>query len=195
MNPQAQTLEQRINDFVSVYGADLSQLAALLNEAGISHYSSGCGSKHITFDLFPAATYVEEIINMLNTEREFKNTLCGGFKDAKGEYNPAQDFILYLRRWQLFAEQAMNKEGESKRGIIAANAKLLLESLYIRLSEGKSGKLLKTASFCKLMEALGTHLMEKEKASRAHLIAAHKQRTQENLRRLITFTGITEEAA
>lgn len=175
-------LQKRIDDFLSLYRHDLVQLSQALKLAGISHYSSGCGTKQVTFDLFPAHGYVDEMLRMISLTREYKDKLLGGFKDstAKNDYNPAHDFMLYLRRWQFFAEQAMYNEGASARGMSAAHAKLLSESLYARLSERKSGQALKTTAFCLLMKSIGDCLYEKERVDKAMRIASHKQALHHN---------------
>lgn len=184
MTPQPDAaLEKRIEGFLSTYRHDLRQLSQALEQAGISHYSSGCGTKSVTFDLFPAHAYVDEMLNMLSLVRDHKETLCGGFKDAtiKGNYNPAHDFMLYLRRWQLFADQAMQREGSSKRGAIAGHTRLLMESLFARLSEGKAGAALKTTEFCKLMDAISSFLSQVAKIEKAKLAAIHKKTVQYGL--------------
>lgn len=167
-------LEQNIAAFRSYYEFSFKSLITALNEAAISHYSSGCGTKRVTFDIFPAAIYVQEMLSMLTLKRAFKTRIYNGFRDALGrtEYNPAQDFILYMKRWSLFAEQAMRTEGASARGIAAARAKLIMADLIERLGEGKTGTAARTTRFAKLLfdigKALDTRIkqdVERQKAS------------------------------
>lgn len=178
-----EALQPQIDRFLASFLADLRQLSQALEQAGISHYSSGCGSKSVTFDLFPAHAYVDEMIRMLDLQRNHKDTLYSGFKDASPQqgYNPGHDFMLYLKRWQHFAEQAMQREGSSQRGIIASRAKLLAESLVARLSEGKAGAALKTTRFCRMMEAISAELAQKAKTEKAKLAALHRENVNNHL--------------
>jgi len=158
------SVESALEQFRSRYALSLRQLATLLDEAGISHYSSGCGTKQVTFDLFPASGYVKEFLNLLTLDRSLRSEHSNGFKDANGDYNPAHDFIMYLRRWALFAEQAMRNEGDSKRGIAAARAKLLLDELSSGLGENKNGTLLKSTNIAALMRIIAAKLEMRQRA-------------------------------
>lgn len=170
MNEEEKKLEQAAGEFRFHYGFSFKSLITALNEAHISHYSSGCGTKRVTFEIFPAAGYVEEILRMLTLARAFKAKNHNGFRDAsaKSDYNPANDFILYLKRWSLFAEQAMRSEGASERGIAAARAKLIMDDLVDSLGERrinpKTGAVSKNIStrFAKLMADIGRTLEARE---------------------------------
>jgi hypothetical protein len=127
-------LEKHIRQFCDQFGPDLRLLCRLLDDAKISHYASPNGARAITFDIFPAAAYVEEMLAMLSLERAYRVKSHGGYRDAKDEYNPANDFMKYLARWIGFAELTMQAEGVSDLGIAAAHAKLLMEELQMRLN-------------------------------------------------------------
>lgn len=153
-------VEGQLRQFCAQYGDEFKQLAGLLTSAGISHYSSGCGNKRVTFDLFPASPYVEEFLKLLDLDRPLRKKMSGGFRDAcpKGEYNPGQEFIMYMKRWSLFAEQVMQTEGDATRGIAAAQTKLLLDDLISKLSEQKTGSALKTTKLGNLMRIIAAEL-------------------------------------
>lgn len=191
-------IQPLIDHFLRLHADDMQKLAAWLDESHISHYSSGCGTKRVTFDLFPASEHVREMLHMINVGREFKSTLSGGFKDAqpKGEYNPGMDFILYLRRWQLFTEQAMRNEGTSERGIAAAQARQVLESLYEKLSEGKTGRALRATAFCRLLDAISQYLSEKTAREAALRSASHRENVQANFASVLAVAkGLERQTA
>ena len=157
------TLIIELQRFNANYGNTFAQLQKFLDAAGISHYSSGCDNKHVAFNLFPASQYIECFCGLLDLDREPVTKNIGGFKDAsvKGSYNPACEFIMYLRRWSLFCEQVMRNEGETARGIAGARAKLLLDELFTQLSEEKTGPMLKSTLLGRIMRAISAHLEEK----------------------------------
>lgn len=154
------SVEGMLQKFRAEYELSLRQLATLLDEANISHYSSGCGTKRVTFDLFPASAYVEEFLTLLTMDRAPRKEFSGGFMDANpvNNYNPGHDFILYLRRWQHFVEQVMRNEGDTDRGISAAKAKLLLDELTECLGENKNGSMLKNTHLAALMRIIALKL-------------------------------------
>jgi hypothetical protein len=156
-------VELELQHFRNQFALTFRQLTALLDEAGISHYSSGCGDKRVTFDLFPASLYVRSFTLLLDVNRAFIARLSNGFKDAKGDYNPAHEFILYLRRWSMFAEQVMKTEGDDPRGVAAGRTKLLLDDLFLQLGENKNGVALKTTSLANLMRSIATELENRER--------------------------------
>ncbi len=182
MNNKERALEQQINEFRGYYEFSLKSLITALNDAGISHYSSGCGDKSVTFHIFPAAAYVEEIIHMLSLKRDYKTKSHNGFRDARGrtEYSPAVDFIQYMKRWSLFAEQAMRSEGASNRGVAAARAKLIMNDLIERLSEDKTGPALRTTGFAKLLYLIGQTLHDRAKEEKEHSHHARSHQGNEN---------------
>ena len=174
---QKKNIEEEIYNFLQRYERSMRELSSRMAEAQISHYSSGCGGKRITYDIFPASVYVDEMLSMLTLDRSLKTKIINGFKDAtaKGDYNPAIDFITYLRRWGGFAEQAMANEGASHRGIIAARVKLLTEELINALGEGKTGQAIRTTSFAKLMQLISEMLELMERTDRDNRKKAKSQ--------------------
>jgi hypothetical protein len=159
---ETNNVEAELQNFRSQFGLTFRKLATLLDEAGISHYSSGCGDKRVTFDLFPASLYVKSFADLLDLNRTPATHMSNGFKDAKGDYNPAHDFVLYLRRWSLFAEQAMKTEGDAPRGVAAARTKLLLDDLSAQLGENKNGTGLKATRLANLMRAIAAELITRD---------------------------------
>lgn len=131
-----EVLEPLIREFHARYAPLVLELAALLDEAGISHYSAGGGTYSVTFDIFPASAYAAELLNLLSLSRPHRTRPENGFRDASSsrEHNPANEFMLYLRRWTHFAEQVMQREGDGPRGIAAARAKLLMADLASRMA-------------------------------------------------------------
>lgn len=125
-------IEQRIDHFRQSYEAKFASLIEALNNAGISHYSSGCGGKRITFDLFPAATYVEDFTDMFALNRTHKAKGEGNYHDARQSdlYNPAKDFIDHMNRWLYFAEEVIGTNS-SPRAKHAASAKKLMNELIL----------------------------------------------------------------
>ncbi len=167
-------LEKDLQDFLAQYSESLQALMSDLDEARISHYSSGCGTKKVTFDIFPASAYVAEMLGLLSLNRPHITKARWGFKDAssKNTGNPAHDFIQYLRRWSLFAEQVMKTEGDASRGVAAARAKLTMADLIQRLTQDaapvrkvnvKAPQ--RTGSFLRLMQEIGLTLESREKNS------------------------------
>jgi hypothetical protein len=136
MSKSHNALERKMEAFLDIYGESLQALMDNLNEAGISHYSSGCGVKNVTFNIFPAAAYIAELLAMISLDRSHKSKVRWGFKDASSQsnYNPGHEFIHYLRRWSHFAEQVMKNEGDAPRGVAAARAKLIMGDLIERLT-------------------------------------------------------------
>lgn len=164
---QHQALEQNVHRFVAEYIPSLYELIAALNAARISHYSSGCGVKSVTFELFPAATVVESLIGLLTLDREYRPSAASGLKDfsTSDGYNPGIFFIMYLRRWSGFAKTVMINEGDLPRGIAAAKAHIIIESLIRRLgniegpiSRSNLRKLEQSSAFVQLMESIGLAL-------------------------------------
>jgi hypothetical protein len=180
MQDAPSTLAQAIDDFRAQYEPALAQLASLLDASNISHYSSGCNDKRLTYDIFPASDYVRELLGMLSLERGYKPRMYNGYRDSTGqnEYNPAVDFMHYLRRWSGFAEQAMRTEGASARGTTAARAKLMMDELFLALSEGKSGATMRTTHFARLMIEIGRalELATRQNSEQEKLKAAEEAR-------------------
>lgn len=171
---------EAVEQFRRAYCPTLAQLAGLLDEAGISHYSSGCGVKRVTFDIFPASDTIRAFEKLLVLDRAPVIKLCSGFKDAKGDYNPAHEFLAHLARWSEFSQQAMASEGETSRGVAAGRAKLLIDQLLARLSEGKTNGMLKTAAFSRLMATIAAALAGREQAEAQSPAAPKKLRAHHN---------------
>lgn len=188
------SIENMLHRFRAEYELSLRQLAALLDDAGISHYSSGCGNKHVTFDLFPASSYVETFLTLLTVDRSLRAELSGGFKDAQGDYNPGHDFVLYLRRWGLFAEQVMRTEGDTPRGIAAAKAKLLLDELSTTLGENKIGSALKTANIVALMRIVAAKIETRQKMEDSEHKTPRKLRGHHNYLKALAAAQKQKEA-
>ena len=168
--------EQQIREFLSLYESSLHNLVALLDEARISHYSSGCGTKGVTFEIFPASDQIMELLRMVSLDRAHKATTSSGLKDVstKGGPNPANDFMLYLRRWSGFAEQVMKREGDSPRGVAAARARLIADNLIQRLGEDKS------ARFLRLMETVGLLLLARKQSEDDRRMAKTQEARKHN---------------
>jgi|GEM_PF-3607430 len=172
-------LAQHIHRFLAEYASVFESLMASLNEAQISHYSSGCGLKSVTFQIFPASDMVKNMLGLLSLDREYKETTGGGLKDysENDRYNPGLFFIMYLRRWSGFAKIVMHNEGDSPRGIAAAKAKLIMEDLIVRLGNVKGPlcranrkKIEQTSAFVKMMAEIGLELTShKQKTADSHL--------------------------
>ena len=207
MSNQETILDKAIQQFHNDLAPGLNALADALDEAGISHYSSGCGVKKVTFDIFPASLYVRDMINMVTLQRNHKSRSDTGLRDATkyGDFNPANQFMQYLRRWSGFAEQVMQGEGDSARGIAAARAKLIMAELMEELAPkqaARSSKLgTKVASlpnyddFFVLMHSIGLYLESHKLQETEHRTVTKQQRLKQNYERaLAAATGkkITE---
>src|SRR5262245_46491061 len=109
-------LDQKIAVFLNDYEGSFNSLMQALDEAQVSHYSSGFGMQRVTFDIFPASAYVKEFLTMLSLERPHRIKIFGGFKDAssKNDYNPGSELLQFMRRWLGFSEQVMRLEGDSE---------------------------------------------------------------------------------
>jgi hypothetical protein len=176
-------LEQSIQSFRERYGAGFETMIHLLNAAGISHYSSGCGTKSVTFDIFPASQTVKEMLSMLSLDRPFKKKGVG-LRDARDTYNPANEFMQYMRRWMGFVEQVMKHEGDSARGIAAAQAKLVMDNLMQQLCEGKPiGS--KLTEFAKLMENIARILLANAQNNVDHTKTVRKTHQDHNYRKAL----------
>jgi hypothetical protein len=155
-----------VADFKAEFLLTLTSLATALDDAGISHYSSGCGTQRVTYDIFPASQHVHGLIDLLSLDRLHLTKTTYGLKDATAtsEYNPASEFLSFLRRWHGFAEHAMRNEGDTERGIAAARAKLIMDDLIERLSQSTAemGSDFKVGgrinAFAAMMRALGLTL-------------------------------------
>ncbi len=175
------SLEQKLADFLEIYAPRFTSLAEALDGARISHYSHACGPQHVTFDIFPASAYVHGMLSMLSLNRTHRAKPSMGFKDTclRTNYNPAQEFVQFMRRWHGFAEQVMRIEGDSLRGIAAARAKLIMDDLLVSLTATAAadlpGTLLRgaqrTNAFARLMHEISLALDASQKVS----IAAHKR--------------------
>lgn len=187
-------VEQKLAMFMEYYAASFHNLIAALDEAHISHYSPGCGMQRVTFDIFPASAYVKEFVAMLSLERAHRPKPIGGFRDASktGEYNPANDFIQYMRRWLGFSEQVMRVEGDSDRGTAAARVKIILDDLIERLAGGsqnadpRKSNTAKPAEFSKLMREIGLSLESGRKHAEAHTQAQKARATDINYAKALT---------
>lgn len=178
-------LEQAIGTFRTTYEPLFTALMDALDEAHISHYSSGCGTRKMTFDIFPASGCVRDMLTLLTMERKHKSRLAG-LKDAVPHlgYNPATEFMQYLRRWIGFAEQVMQREGVAARGVAAARAKLLMEDLMKRLNESKAGKV---SEFFKLMDAISAALLAQEHHEREQVKSTISQAKKQNYLQALAF--------
>ncbi len=191
MSNQKVLLENAIQQFHSEITPGLNALAEAFDEAGVSHYSSGCGVKKVTFDIFPASGYVRDLVNIVSLQRNHRSRADTGLRDSTkyGDFNPAIQFMQYMRRWTGFVEQIMQSEGDSSRGIAAARAKLIMSELMEELAPKpatKNSKLgAKIASlpnyedFFVLMHAIGLYLESHKIAETEHRTTTRKQ-TQEN---------------
>jgi hypothetical protein len=177
-----QGLESLVAQFRSEYALTLKNLMTMLDEAHISHYSPGCDERHVTFQIFPASGYVAEMLRMVSLERDHKPKNSSGLRDAERrfDYNPAVDFIHYLRRWSIFAEQVMRAEGPKPRGVAAARALLIMQGLVEALSEGKTSAQLRMTTFAKLMAEISATLETREKENREYSRTAQSQQDQAN---------------
>ncbi len=192
------TLENNIQRFHSEYASVLQALAQALNEACISHYSSGCGIKKVTHDIFPAAGHVTDLLDMVRLDRNHRPTnkmkSDTGLKDVSShsEYNPAIHFLQYMRRWSSFAEQVMQREGASARGVAAARAKLIMADLMVSFSPQPSPKAVKLSAkigalpskldFPGLMQAIGLSLESHTRNGTENTTVSVKQRMEQNYR-------------
>lgn len=186
-----QHLEKAISAFCAEYSLSFRHLMQSLDEAHISHYSSGCDNRHITYEIFPASGYVAEMLRMVSLERSHKPKNSSSLRDAiaRVEYNPAIDFVHYLRRWSLFAEQVMRAQGPSPRGVAAARAKLMMDRLIENLSEGKSGIQLKQTAFARLMAEISVELEAREKQQTDHVRTSQSQQDQANYHAALRAAG------
>lgn len=197
MSSQVNQLQQAIQHFHGEYTPTLRTLEKLLDEAGISHYSSGCGNKRITYDIFPASYYLRALIDLVSLDRKYKSKSDTGLKDfcMRSEYNPAHQFLAYLQRWTGFAEDVMQQEGDSARGIAAAQAKLLMNELMIRLSHRQEGKSIRLGAklsaivapmdFYELMRRIGITLQENGHQNRDTVAVTAKQRQDLNYKKAL----------
>lgn len=186
-------IEKAIQQFHSDLAPGMQALADALDEAGVSHYSSGCGIKRVTFDIFPASGYVRDMLDMVRLDRSFKSRSDMGLPDASStnDANPAQQFMLYLRRWSGFAEQVMQQEGDSSRGVAAARAKLIMSELAEAMAPKaaiRTPKMgMKTApnynDFFTLMRAIGLHLESNTKHQNDTRSVSVRERMETNYKR------------
>jgi hypothetical protein len=184
-------IEERLSAFHAQFAESLQALIAALNTARISHYSSGCGNKSVTFDIFPASTYVAELLRMVSLNRAYKAKPHQGFRDAsrKDSYNPAREFLQYLRRWSHFAEQVMQHEGASLRGVAAAQAKLIMTDLMANLNlntvpaksqSGRFSNLPIPTDFSRLMADIGLALEVEAQKEKEEEKVFHKKASEHN---------------
>ncbi len=207
MSNQKAMLEKAITHFHEEQTPGLHALASALDEACISHYSSGCGIKKVTFDIFPASLYVHDMVGMVSIARNHKSRSDTGLKDASrySDFNPAYQFMQYLRRWSGFAEQVMQSEGDSVRGIAAARAKLIMGELMEELAPKPASKGSKLAAkiaplpnyddFFVLMHTIGLHLEAHKAQDTEHRAITMQQRLKQNYERAMaaaTGSNITE---
>lgn len=195
MSNQQTLLENAITHFHLEITPGLNALADALDEAAISHYSSGCGVKKVTFDIFPASGYVRDMLTMVSLARNHRSRSDTGLRDATryGDFNPANQFMQYLRRWTGFAEEVMQREGDSARGVAAARAKLIMGELMEELAPKqivKNSKLgAKIASlpnyddFFVLMHTIGLHLESHKIAETEHKTVTRQERLKQNYER------------
>ncbi len=174
--PAGEELAGIIAGFRAEFAAHLTNLIVTLDEAGISHYSSGCGTQRVTFDIFPASQHVQNLLELLSLDRAHITKASYGLRDASAyaEYNPASEFLAFLRRWRGFAEQAMRYEGDSERGVSAARAKLIIDELLERLSQpiAETGDERRRATaFSAMMRAIGVTLeARKRRGEESHSV-------------------------
>ncbi|MGE0754904.1 MAG: hypothetical protein AB7L92_07055 [Alphaproteobacteria bacterium] len=197
MSQQTNQLKQAIQHFHGEYTPMLRALASLLDDAGISHYSSGCGNKRITYDIFPASYYVNALIDLVSLERDLKTKSDTGLKDfcPEREYNPANQFVLYLQRWTDFSEQVMQREGDTQRGIASAEAKLLMNELMIKLGQRNDGKSIRLGAkmssvtrpmdFFELMRGIGMALQASVRERTEHNTLSAKERMEQNYKKAL----------
>lgn len=214
MTQDTSQLEYAIQHFHNEYTPSLYTLADKLNEAGISHYSSGCGLKKATYDIFPASHYVYSLVALVSLSRHHRSKSAGtGLKDCSvmSEYNPAHQFMQYLGRWSGFAEEIMRKEGDSARGVAAAQAKLLMESLIQKLSAksalkpsrlgAKLAAISREMDFYELMRNIGRWLEIHHHATGENTKSNARQRMQQNYQKALQAADanlrepVTAEAA
>lgn len=184
------SLSQSIAVFQQAYAPRLLHLAQRMNEAGISHYSSNNGARSVTFQLFPAAPYVEEILAMVSLERPHKQKIFNGFKDAAtySDYNPGVLFLHYLQRWSRFAEQVMHQEGDRPHGVAAACAKLIMDELFAELNRipaGASKAQSRLSPFAIMMRDIGVTLEKREKVALVQAQESQQATTQRNYLRAL----------
>ena len=195
-----QKLEERLQHFAAEFAPALKQLIVFLKEAGISHYSSGCGIKSVTFDLFPASDQVAKLMELLSLNRPYRPNSTSGLKDFSpmDGYNPAYYFVKYLKRWSGFAAIVMHNEGDSARGIAAAQAKALLDMLSERFgSTCKTVNFLRRSAagkineFAQLMQDIGEYLVACEEQLRTQ----NNQNVKENYQRAMAAATNRHAAA
>jgi hypothetical protein len=173
-------LDQRLENFLAVHGENLLRLSGELDAANISHYSSACNNKHITFDIFPASAHVRQLLAMLSTRRTHRAFDSQELQDASlgGKRNPGQDFLRYLQRWSTYGEQVMRLEGDSPRGVAAARARLIMQHLNAQMGANAEGG--KVSPFFLLMRDIGLALEARGKESHSSAKARMEQITEHN---------------
>lgn len=211
MEQETHYLQQAILHFQTEYIPHLETLSDLLDEARISHYSSGSGVKRITYDIFPASYYVDDMIRMVSLDRNHKKTSDTGLKDFMSgrEYNPAYQFNQYLKRWSEYAEEVMASEGDSPRGVAAAKAKLLMNNLAPRLAQrpatrnNRLGAKLsgtndsnasKSMDFYELMRSIGHTLQVRKENERTRMDMSAKERRELNYKKALAAASGTDSS-
>jgi hypothetical protein len=189
--PNEQALRQQIEEFHARCGDRLRYLAQQLDLAHISHYSSGCESRYITFEIFPASAYVLEMVRMISLDREHKPRSSNGFRDAdrRIDYCPGVDFLHFLRRWSGYAEQVMRSEGSSPRGVAAARALVTMQELGTELSEGRASTQLRATSFVRMVSDIGFLLESKHSSHHEQSRTQQTSQHQDNYQAALTAAG------
>ncbi len=189
--PSDEALRKQVEEFQARFGERLHYLVQQMDLAHISHYSSGCESRYVTFEIFPASAYVAEMIRMISLDREYKPRSSQGFRDAdrRVDYNPGVDFLHFLRRWSGYAEQVMRSEGSSARGVAAARALVTMQQLSVELSEGRASTQLRSTSFVRMLSDISLLLESKQTNNSGHARATQSVQDDENYQAALMAAG------